>query len=62
MMDKRIDDIEQVEGGFLMVHLRDGFCLNDQGTHTFGADDQREVKLTMKRVRPCQCAECSRKD
>lgn len=57
-MDKRIDEIEPVEGGYLMVHLKDGWCLNDQGCHTFGEDNRRAVKATMKRVKPCQCDEC----
>lgn len=57
-MDKRIDKIEPVEGGYLMVHLKHGYCLNDQGCHTFGADSRREVNATMKRVKACRCAEC----
>jgi len=60
-MDKRIDEIEKCQDGeleTLMVHLAAGHCLNDQGCHTFGADDRREVKETMKRVQPCGCAEC----
>lgn len=54
----RIDEIEPVEGGYLMIHLKYGWCLNDQGCHTFGADDRREVRATMKRVKPCACPEC----
>ena len=57
-MDRRIDEIEPVDGGFLIVHLKSGYCLNDQGCHTFGADDSREVRATMKRVKPCLCSEC----
>jgi hypothetical protein len=57
-MDKRIDEIEPVEGGFLMVHLKYGYYLNDPGTHTFGADNKREVRSTMKMVKPCGCSEC----
>jgi hypothetical protein len=57
-MDKRIDEIEPVEGGYLMVHLKYGFYYNDPGCHTFGADNMREVRATMKHVEPCTCAEC----
>jgi hypothetical protein len=56
--DKRIDEIEPVEGGTLMVHLATGYCLNDQGNHTFGADDRAEVRSTMTRVKRCNCREC----
>lgn len=57
MVDKRIDEIEAVEGGTLMVHLR-GHYLNDPGCHTFGADDRAEVRRTMKSVKKCSCQEC----
>jgi hypothetical protein len=60
-MDRRIDEIEKCQDGnrdTLMVHLKYGFCLFDQGCHTFGADDRREVKATMKMVKACTCGEC----
>lgn len=59
-MDKRIDEIERVNGGYLMVHLKGGYRLNDDGCHTFGADDSREVKATMRVVQPCCCDDCKR--
>lgn len=57
-MDRRIEEVEPVDGGYLMVHLARGYCINDPGCHTFGADDRREVRATMRAVRPCQCDEC----
>jgi DNA-binding LacI/PurR family transcriptional regulator len=57
--DKRIEEVEPVNGGTLMVHLARGYCLNDEGCHTFGADDRREVRSTMRAVKACGCSECA---
>lgn len=57
-MDKRIDEIERSAPRELIVHLKYGFRLNDDGCHTFGADTLKEVSETMKRVKRCRCAEC----
>ncbi len=60
-MDKRIEEVEKCQDGeldTLMVHLRRGYCLNDPGCHTFGADDRREVRATMRSVKECRCPEC----
>lgn len=58
MTDRRIDEVEPVEGGFFMVHLKPGFRINDEGCHTFGADTRAEIKQTMKIVASCSCGEC----
>ena len=58
-MDRRIEEVEPVDGGYLMVHLAQGYCINDHGCHTFGADDRRDVRSTMRMVKRCQCAECN---
>ena len=61
-MDRRIDEIEPVNGGYFMVHLSPGYCLNDMGTHTFGADTKAEIRTTMKHVKLCQCSDCTAED
>ena len=61
-MDKRIDELEVVsdmDRESFMVHLAPGWCLNDQGCHTFGEDDKAAVRATMKHVKPCKCSECA---
>ncbi len=61
-MDKRIEEIEKCqdyERDTLMIHLVKGYCINDQGCHTFGVDDRRELRATMRQVKPCRCGECS---
>lgn len=63
-MDKRIEEVEKCqdfEKDTLMVHLRYGWRHGDEGCHTFGADNMREVRTTMKHVQPCRCSECRKR-
>ncbi len=59
MKDRRIDEIEQCRDlgrVTYMVHLKDGWRLDD--AHTFGEDTMRDIRRTMKDVKPCDCEFC----
>ena len=55
-MDKRIDEIRHEGPGEWFVELKGGWQLD--GSHCFGEDTRKAVTRTMKRVQPCECAEC----
>lgn len=59
-MDKRIDEIrdERDSGGDFFVYLKDGYSLSDPPQHCFGAVNRKEIRETMKDVKPCKCEEC----
>ncbi len=54
--DTRIDEIRREGDGEWFVYLSPGWQLD--GAHCFGEDTRRDVARTMRRVRPCECAEC----
>ena len=56
--DKRIEELcdERDIGNGWFVYLVPGFQLD--GAHCFGEDRKPDVSATMKRVKPCDCAEC----
>lgn len=58
-VDPRIDEIERCEDFgrvTYMVHLKDGFRLDD--AHTFGEDTKAAIRKTMRSVKPCDCELC----
>jgi len=62
MRDHRIEAIcdERDNGGELFVYLEGGYSLSKPPQHCFGASSLREIRETMKRVKPCKCADCRR--
>lgn len=57
--DPRIDEIETCRDlgrVTYMVHLKDGFRLDD--AHTFGEDTMAAIRETMRTVKPCDCRFC----
>ena len=59
--DKRIEELsdERSSGNGWFVYLVPGWRLDN--AHCFGEDNRKEVRETMKRVQPCDCADCKRK-
>ena len=55
--DPRIEEITHEADREWFVYLVPGWQLD--GAHCFGEDRRGAIRETMKRVRPCQCAECS---
>jgi hypothetical protein len=62
--DPRVDEVCVEQGmcdhrASYFVHLKLGWVLDQTGeAHCFGEDTLRDVQRTMKRVVPCECAEC----
>lgn len=53
-MDKRIEILEREPDIF--VTLKRGWQYD--GAHCFGEDNMRDVRRTMRLVKPCNCDEC----
>ena len=63
-----LDKIEHLDdergcGNGWVVTMRSGWAIAPAvapavGCHVFGEDTLREVRATMRRVKPCQCKEC----
>lgn len=51
------DDERDNENG-IIVGLRWGWCIFDEGCHTFGEDTLTLLKDRMSMVKPCNCEEC----
>lgn len=41
-----------------IVDLKDGYCYEEDGLHTFGGETLKEFRDCMKLVRKCQCKDC----
>jgi hypothetical protein len=52
-----VDD-ERAMGNSIIVTLKTGWRFNDPGEHVFGEDTPTECLRSLKRTKPCDCAEC----
>ena len=60
-MDKRIEELsdERASGNDWLVYLVPGWQYD--GAHCFGEATLKDVRKTMKFVKPCVCADCKKR-
>lgn len=61
--DERVDEIEGagMDEGRVFVHLKRGFYFKNEGCHLKSVGSAVELKDAMFDIRPCACAECTKK-